>query len=354
MDAKSKKEAERHNAGNIERYPLSPSGIGKCALKLARDVAHYHGVKQYPKPPITAKLRRIFARGNVIETSLIQDIKEYTDLKPTLTQQRVHLFDVVHMTASGQALNRSIEGDIDTLMVSREHDFKILTDFKSKGSYYSSGFGDSTSEFFGKLLETGLVEDLGNNCYLITDIVKLVDLVPAEEFMVDYYYQLNAYAFSEWVRRVGIDGVALYYENKNTCVHYELRWIPDIRLFDHARNKFQYIFDTVFTKGPEAVQREFIGGSARCRLCEYNGACNPAVEAAVSPKIEAGVIGDVELEKSFRTNKIALKKVEKAEERILLEMEKKGLTHIITSDGLKYEKKFLKSPKPHFELRLCK
>ena len=336
------------------RYPLSPSGIGKCALKLARDLAHFHGIADYPRSASsrTAKLQRVFSRGSTLESALTSDIEKYTPLKIKQRQQRVHLFDVVYDQASLISMVQSIEGDVDGLVVCEQSGTRILIDFKSKGAYYSAGFNDSISEFFEELKETGLVVDLGYNCYVIEDVYALFEILPLDDFFVDYLHQLNSYAFSDWFARTGVDFVSLYYENKNTCQNYEVRWVPSKKLFQYAEDKFDYIFRTVMSEGPEAVNKEFSLGSIRCRLCEYNERCYGKYDGKPSEK-NYGVI-DAELEAQFKQAVIDDKKKTKIEQLILREMEKKNLTHFSTSDGIVYERRYYKSPKPHYELRLSK
>lgn len=347
------KEFEEYNSRKGDRYPLSPSGIGKCALKLARDVAHHHGIASYPRNAESRapKLQRVFNRGHLLESALIDDMEKYTHLKFKQRQQRVHLFDV-QSELNGQRLSQAVEGDIDGLAVCDISGAKILVDFKSKGAFYSAGFSDSISEFFGNLLQTGFVEDLGNNCYMIKDVYGLFQLLPLDDFFVDYLLQLNSYAFSDWFRRTGVDGVALYYENKNTCANYEVRWVPSEQLFEFAKNKLQYVFNTTLKDGPEAVPRDFSQGSVRCRLCDYNELCNGKEEVKPSVRVVGRV--DEAMEKSYQLGIVERKRGDKVASEILLEMERKGLTHITMSDGITYERKFLKSPKPHYELRLVK
>jgi hypothetical protein len=339
----------------LERYPLSPSQIGKCSLKLARDIAHYHGLADYPKGDRTSRLHRIFKRGDTLELALVEDFAKWTSLKMQLRQQRVHLFDV-----EWDDKLVAIEGNIDGMVLDESTGSRILIDFKSKGAYYSAGFGDSISEFFQGLVQTGLVENMGNDCYFITDVVALYKLLPQDDFVVDYLLQLNAYAFSDWFKRTPVDGVSLYYENKNTCANYELRWVPDKKLFDYAKEKFQWIFETTMQEGPEAVPKDYNFGSARCRLCEYNQNCwgdDPGYgQKKVDRVTGMGSEHDQALEAYTKfKNGISQEKIkDKAENEILLVMEQKGLTHITMPDGLTYERRFLKSPKPHYELRLVK
>lgn len=355
------KEIENYNTKVPDRYPLSPSGIGKCALALARNLAHYHGIAKYPRnvAALPPRLYRIFQRGNLLEDALIADFEKYTHLKLKLKQQRVHLFDVHAdvIESDGARINRPqpIEGDIDGLVVCEQSGFRILVDFKSKGVRYSQGFSDSFSEMLAEMVQTGLVEDRGNNLYFVSDIKALVDVWSADDFFMDYMLQLNSYAFSDWFKRTGLHGVSLYYENKNTCANYEVRWVPDVRLFDYARDKFQYIYSTTFTSGPEAVQREFNAGSTKCYLCDYNELCNGRFEKNVqrigSNAQELGLADAYEeYKKCLNSERVK----EKLETKILSTMEQKDLTVITMPDGLRYERKFLKTPKPHHELRLCK
>ncbi|UOF79060.1 hypothetical protein [Caudoviricetes sp.] len=356
-----RKEITAYNERKTDRYPLSPSTIGKCALKLARDVAHYHGIQEYPRTDRTSKLHRVFKRGETLESSLIDDIEKWTDLKVGLRQQRVHLFDVSFTTYKesqiiDKVLTMPIEGNIDALITDTDGT-KILVDFKSKGAYYSAGFGDSIMEFFMGLVQTGLVEERDNKCFFITDVVALNKLLPQDDFVVDYLLQLNAYAFSDWFTAHPVDYVALYYENKNTCENYELRWVPDKLLFKYAKEKLQYIFETTMAEGPEAVKREFDFGSARCRLCEYNELCWGKNPGKTSDKVMASASEFENVTEAYNTYKEGLNQEavkNKAEQEILLLMGEKGITHMQMPDGLNYERRFFKSPKPHYELRLVK
>src|SRR5690606_25655808 len=112
---------------------------------------------------------------------------------------------------------------------------KILSDIKSKGAFYSAGFKDSIDKFFQEMKQTGLVEEIYENCFYITNAKGLFDIISLDEFFVDYLLQLNAYAFALREKGTKVDFVSLYYENKNTCANYEVRWTPHQALFDYAK-----------------------------------------------------------------------------------------------------------------------
>ena len=343
MDAGVQKEIDLENEKwntrtNLERYPLSPSQIGKCALALSRNLSHYTANAEYPRDgsSITPRVQRIFARGHLLEDAIISDIEKYTPFKVVDRQKRVTVFTLDDGTP--------IEGNIDGIAVSPKGT-RILIDIKSKGAYYSAGFNDSIAQFFAELQQTGMVEALGDTSFYINDPKGLFDIISLDEFFVDYLLQLNAYGFAE-----SVDFVSLYYENKNTCANYEVRWVPNKELLDYARKKFQYVYDNRTT--PEAVQKEFALGSSRCRLCEYNEICWGKYE----PKAHGKNIGKLpdELDGELSESVIHSIAMAKTHEEVLMYMQKNDLSHVTTSKGLTYERKFLKSPKPHFELRLSK
>jgi hypothetical protein len=330
---------------NIERFPLSPSQIGKCGLKLARDLAHYLSVRDYPRQLDSRdpRTQRIFKRGDLLEDALIVDL-ERGGVEVIDKQRVVTLFPL--------SKEHAVKGSIDGIGLIKGSGARFIVDFKSKGAFYSAGFKDSISEFFGEMVQTGVVEMLGekgDECYFIKDVKKLFDLISMDDFFVDYILQLNSYAFAEGMEPV--DFVSLYYENKNSCHNYEVRWVPHPYLFEWAKNKLQHIYDTVRSKGPEAVDKEFSLGSAKCRLCDYNAMCwGTFVPKPATEIVKGSLTGDL-ADKWRKANEWNTFK-ERMESAILTEMENRGLTHFTTNDGLTYTRKFLKSPKPHYELRL--
>ncbi len=340
-----------YKGGELDRFPLSPSQIGKCGLALARNVSHYLGLEDYPRTDdsISPRVKRIFARGHAIEEYLLGDVTKYTDIKVTEQQKRLRLFPL------DEKKKLFVEGNIDALFVADIDGTKILGDVKSKGAYYSAGFQDSIDKFFQEMKQTGLVEEIYENCFYITNAKALFDIISLDEFFVDYLLQLNAYAFALREEGTKVDFVSLLYENKNTCANYEVRWVPHQALFEYAKNKFQFIYDTVTTKGAEAVPKEFALGSARCRLCDYNEMCWGKYEPKNNAQ-KGKIIKVIEDELILRNVKRAFEAAGTMgvkNEEVLLHVMGEDFTHVALH-GMTFEKKFLKSPKPHYELRQVK
>jgi hypothetical protein len=325
----------------VDRFPLSPSQIGKCALALARNLSHYLGVADYPRNEnsITPRTKRIFARGHLLEAALIEDLEKFAGFKVVDRQKELTLFTL--------ADGRAIRGSIDGVGV-YEDGTRILLDFKSKGAFYSGAFQDSISQFFNELRQTGHVQELSANAYIITDPKALFDTISFNDFFIDYLLQLNAYGYVEKT-----DFVSLYYENKNTCANYEVRWVPHVDLFTYARDKFQYIYDQVHSQGgAESIPKEFSVGSSRCRLCDYNQLCWGKYTPTTTRS--TGELG-AKLDKALRESRAnGGRGNDRIDEEVLQFMQQHDYSHIQTSEGLVYERKFLKSPKPHHELRLSK
>lgn len=335
---------KEYKGTSLDRFPLSPSQGGKCALALARSTSHFLGHTNYVRDntSISTRVKRIFNRGHLLEAALIEDMEKYTGLRIIDQQRRVRLF-----TLGG---GRHVEGSIDGIGVSPKG-ARVLLDYKSKGAFHSSAFNDSIAQFFQELRQTGLVEELDENCFYITDAKALFDVISFDEFFVDYLLQLNSYAFSEELKG-SIDFVALFYENKNTCAQYEVRWTPDESLFNYVKDKFNYIDSMV--KTPEEVPKEFALGSTRCRLCDYNDMCWGKYDPSLKPSKYRKEVLSAELSDRINPALSTVMDHKKAHEEVLTMMSQKDLTHVETSNGIFYERKFLKSPKPHYELRLSK
>ncbi|GAC1686454.1 MAG: hypothetical protein NVS9B9_08580 [Ktedonobacteraceae bacterium] len=347
-----KEKAKDWADGRIDRYPISPSRFGSCGLQVARDIAHYHGLQSYKKPETAIRLAKIFKRGKALEDAVLEDFAQYTGLKLLQRQQRLYLF-----TLTSGKVKVDIEGDIDVLFTDHTG-FRLLTDIKTKGAYSSPTAWDSVAEMFNNIRNAHGVIPHGteqSNCYVIEDMDAFLPSVDRADFLYGYILQLNGYAHSDWFRRTGVDACSIYYENKNNSNHYELRWAPNEKLYRQVQEKWQGVFNTVFTKGPEAVEKDFNLGSIRCKLCEYHELCWGERPAFNERAVEARTIeGLEEAYTAYAYQVHSVKSLADTEQKILLLMENNNVDRIKTPDGKIWERKFLKSPKPHFELRQSK
>lgn len=346
-----------YKGGPLDRFPLSPSQIGKCGLALARNVSHYLGRANYPRSPeaISPRIQRIFARGHLLEEAMVGDIEKYTPFKIQERQKRLKLFPL------GE--DRFCEGNIDGLAYLEEGDVKVLLDFKSKGARYSANFSDSIQQFFQELRQTGLVQEIYENSFLINNAKALFDILSLDEFFVDYLLQLNGYAFGMREAGIKVDFVSLFYENKNTSAYYEIRWVPSKELLDYSSKKYNFIYSSVLALKEghtdqelmDVVPKEFALGSPRCNLCEHKELCwGTYVPKNDAQKGRIFAVLDDSLDRAVTTalsdNLIA----ERAKEEVLVVMSQKDATHIQLKNGVVMERKYLKSPKPHYELRSSK
>lgn len=349
---------EEYKGGPLDRFPLSPSQIGKCGLALARNVSHYLGRANYPKSntAISTRIQRVFARGHLLEEAMVGDIEKYTPFKIIDRQRRLKLFPL----GGGE---RFCEGSIDGLAVLEEDGVKVLLDFKSKGARYSSNFSDSMQQFFQELRQTGLVQEIYENSFLITNAKSLFDILSLDEFFVDYLLQLNGYAFGMLEEGIKVDFVSLFYENKNTSAYYEVRWVPNKELLDYSAKKYNFIYNSVLSLKEghsdqelmDVVPKEFALGSPRCFLCEHKELCwgkyepkNDAQKGRIFATLDDKL--DADLTDALAGTLVS----ERAKEEVLRIMSQKDASHIKLKNGVVMERKYLKSPKPHYELRSSK
>lgn len=352
---------KEYAGGKYDRFPLSPSQAGKCALLLGRNLSHYLGVANYPRAQdaIQPRLQRIFARGHLLEDALISDFEKYTHLKVVKRQRRVRL----PFTLGGG--KRTIEGSIDVEYLDEKTGTLILADKKSKGAFYSADFKDSINSTFQGYRQTGLVSEFAPNSFLISDALAFFNTIDLNDFFVDYLLQLNSYAFAidvETNEQLRFDFCSLYYENKNSCENYELRWKPHPGLMDFVKSKFEFIYDNVrkvaATKPIEfdpalmaAIPREFSLGSARCKLCDQKTLCygeyDPSTKVpthtmgALPPELDKQLVGALSQEQL----------TDRIRQNVLAEMDRQNVTHVTLSSGITIERRWYKGNDQCYKLK---
>ncbi len=347
--------------GSLDRFPLSPSQAGKCALLLGRNLSHYLGVANYPRPSdaIQPRLQRIFKRGHLLEDALIGDFEKYTQLKVLKRQRRVRL---PFLLGDGK---RAIEGSIDVEYIDPETGTYILADKKSKGAFYSADFKDSINSTFQGYRQTGLVSEFAPNSFIIHDALAFFNTIDLNDFFVDYLLQLNSYAFGvdiETGEQLKFDFCLLYYENKNSCENYELRWKPHEGLLEFVRQKFEFIYNNVREVAASkpidfepalmaAIPREFSLGSSRCKLCDQKPLCYGAYDP--STKVPNHTMGALppELDKQLVGAFSQEHLTERIKDDVLKAMDGQNVTHITLSNGLVIERRWYKGNDQCYKLK---
>jgi len=260
--------------GKPGRFPLSPSQFGACGRKLAIDLSEYCGIKIYPNEPFDPRTKRRFTRGYDIEYSLLRQMRRYVPISQVCKQQLMPMA----ITPDGKHI---IGGSIDVLF---DDEQAMITDIKSKGTFWSNIYTDKFKEDMEEIAAHPLAEMFGENAIFITDIWEFYHQYPKDNFISRYFKQLNSYGCSPFAKefvsnhhpgRKGIQVVSLLFENKNNHMMSEVRWVPDDRLYDEAIDNMQDIYKhVVIDKKPaEEYPADFSFGSLNCKLCSRNKVC---------------------------------------------------------------------------------
>lgn len=359
----AKEEKERLKGKGL-RFPLSPSKFGGCARELAMSLAEYVGLGIYPMEPMEPRGKRRFTRGYDIEYSMMKQLKKYVPIAQGFGQQYLEM-------ARTPDDKYVIGGSMDTLFMSEEH---MIVDIKSKATYFSSAMSDSFEECFDAIANMPGVRVFGTRALYIEDIDAFYNRYNKDDFISRYFLQLNAYGACDWSRDfrsnmfpgvVGIRAVALLFENKNNHVMAEIRWKPTRTLYDYAIKRMQDIYQWVVIdkKDPVKYKPDYTLGSLACRLCSRKAACwGDARHPYNGPKkqwpVDANRTKNADqLEAVYMKYKNLLTAKydhDNIEEELVKEMLESGETKIRFVDGKTYELKYLKTPKPHYELRPSK
>ena len=147
----------------------------------------------------------------------------------------------------------------------------------------------------------------------------------------------------------------------------EFRFAPSMEQFEILKSKFKQINSAVEQKKPELVKKDASLGSIRCAFCDYSKLCwnddslksyfktfpkkkwpddvkNLPLDAELTEKLE-NYIDD------WDEAKEASDELKHIEAKILTILTNCDTNKIRTANGEVYDIKYLKSPRPHFELR---
>lgn len=356
-------ELKRQEIG-MERFPLSPSQLGGCSRKMALDLAEFSNIAVYPKEKYDPRSTRRFSRGYDIEYSLLKQLNKYVPIQQSYKQQHIEMartFD-----------DRIIGGSVDVVLVDENE--AMITDIKSKATYYSNAYTDKFEHDFKELAEYEGVHQFGDMAFYIEDIHEFYHKFPIDNFTSRYFIQLNMYGASPWAREFrhngfpnikGISHVSLLFENKNNHMLAEVRWKPSIKLYDETIEKAQNIYNYVVRdkKEPSEYPAEFTLGTVNCRLCDRRAVCwkdkrhpwnGPKTKWAKDiDRLE----GAENIEKVYENYKKLLttqKELDRVEQDLLALLVQTGEQKVRFSDTHIYEIKKLKSPKEHLKLKRSK
>lgn len=350
-------------SGKASTFPLRPSAAGYCSRRLGYDLMEFKGLAKYEKEKMEPNVYRLLNLGHSVEYSAIKNVELLKFLQIKYKQQAVTLFRL-DMIEQGKE-EPLIEGYVDLVLWS--DDFKCVMDVKSAKDGWSNGYSTRWDETLAKLGSTRGVVSLSPTAFYVDNLEKFIEEYN-DPFLADNLIQLNMYCCSDFFRERGVDhGVILKY-NKNDSRQYEIRFKPSLELFEKIKHKFNLVNRLVNEHKVEDIPRDAVLGSSRCAFCPYQKVCWEGEDArkawykTMPPKQwpkdtnRLGALGIVfeDLFSQYRAVNNVEKDKANIEERILKVMAEHKINKIKLDNGEVYELKWLKSPRPHFELRRSK
>lgn len=340
--------------------PLRPSAAGYCGRKLAYDFHEYRGNATYEKEHRNADTLRLLDLGNPIEKHVLWQFKDLKSAEVKYTQQVVTFFRL--------APDLLIEGSLDLTLISEE--YRAIGDVKSKKDKFSSWSKTNWDETTQKLMNMKSVHAVNERVFWVEDLPAFLEELN-DPFFSDNFVQLNGYANTDFCKERNIDNAFILQYNKNDSRLREIRFKPSTEVYEKVRAKFTAVQQAVDVhKDPTLVPKEYTLGSIRCAFCARNTECwGPAADAQQEyfdtfpskkwPKDTSYLSNELEtqLEEAYTDYKAAsesAKETEAIEAHICALLDENKISKVKFADGVIYELKLLKSPRPHFELRISK
>lgn len=344
-------------------FPLRPSAAGYCSRRLAYDLMQYRGHATYEKEVKRPDTLRLLNLGSSIEWHSIKNFDLIQKVDPTFKvkykQQSVVLFRL-------EDTQELVEGSIDLALVGT-NDGAIL-DVKSKGDKFSKAFKTAWDESIEAFRNFKSLVTISETAFYAPNLETFLEELK-DPFFADNFHQVNAYLCTEWSKQHGFTHGAIYRYNKNDSQHLEIRFAPSDNLFRAFQDKCNKVNAAVEKQDPESVPKDYMLGSSRCAFCPYAKECwgdadslkeyfktFPQKQWPVDSKLlDDGLDDEIEaLYGQYQVGVLEAAAKEEVEEKILKIMTDSGVEKIRFKNGDVYEAKYLKSPKPHFELRRSK
>lgn len=341
-----------------EGNPLRPSAAGFCARKLAYEFNEYRGNAEPVYEEQSPDLQRLFELGHAIEYNMIRMWGQVELFKIKYKQQAL-----TFLKLDGDDY---IEGSNDLCVYLPGH--RCIGDWKSKGDKWSSYYESKWDELDADLRSMKTVQTINSRVYWVEDLKAFLDELK-DPFFKHNFVQLNLYATNEFMVQRGIDHACIWQYDKNKSRLREVRFKPSEEVKDYVLNKFSSIIEAVDQhKDPERIEKEHMLGSSACAFCPYAKRCWPETDVKKAyfktlpdknwPR-DTSYLGEVgqkieELIPEFTAATDSLSAAKVVEERICMLMSNAKVWKVRLKDGTVYERKYLKSPRPHYELRRSK
>ncbi len=358
LDAAIIANKEKERASGQKYNPLRPSAAGKCARALAYEYNEFKGNASYPQEEVNPDLERLFSLGHAVEANMIQMFRRAEVFSVKYCQQALTFLKLSE--------NEIIEGSNDLVLYFGEH--RCLADWKTKGVKFSSYRESSWDEQADTLRSLESVQTINERLFWIDDLDAFIEECP-DESLRDNALQINLYCLHEFMQDRKIDHGAIFMYQKNKSVLREIRFKPSLKARDYVLNKFKSVADAINSgQGPEVVEKEAVLGSFKCAFCRFKDQCWPEADTKKAffktlpekhwarDTNRLGEIGEKLEELYTQLAGIDHRIGQRAqiEEKICMILNSAKVNKVKFSDGSIYEMKFLKSPRPHYELRRSK
>jgi len=343
----------------VRYHPLRPSSAGKCLRALTIDLMEYRGYKKYPREKHEPALDRLFNLGHAIEYNLLKQFYQVEGLRQKYKQQTLSFGKLKR--GKPELEEELLEGSLDACFVSNK--YKGIMDVKSKKDKFSQVFKTQWDENIDKYSRMESTQTIGPASFYIEDLPQfLVEF--GEDFMQDNFYQLNFYAMNPFIQERGFDHAFLVYYNKNDSRLMEMRFKPSQKLYDTVLKKFNKA--SILADKQEIPETcDFTVGTGKFAFCDchelepYFHGDGKREWFATWPKKRwptdvAKLDNSLELQQLFDSfQDLSLKKEEmsRTELNIAKLLAKQKVNKVKLQNGKVFELKYLKSPRPHYEIR---
>jgi hypothetical protein len=360
-----KEEEAKRTTPSARYHPLRPSSAGACARKLTYDLMEYRGHSYYEKTIREANVYRLLELGHSVEYSALKNfelLKSLTRIR--YKQQTLSFFKLERQDKDAKP--ELIEGSCDAVFITNDGQWVGVIDIKSQKDGFSAFYRTRWDETLTKYNGMRSLKKISPTAWYADSLEDLLEEL-GDDFLCDNLYQLNMYACSNFLQERGVTFGSIIKYNKNDSRQYELRFRPSMAVYERVKNKFNRIAVAVDNKNPEAIERDSFFGSMRCAFCPFQLECwgqdaKKAWQKQLPPKAwprdthKMGHAGRVIEDLFLSREKLASAEKDRdaVDLKIIKALYDAQERRVRLPSGEVYEVKYLKTPKPHFELKRSK